>query len=222
MPRRRLLQKLRPLRHPPARNLNKRQRAGCLRVPRAPRCSIRERSPLQPTRRTSRPRAFAKFVVLLTFVLIFVGGHTRLPVQAKRLAVEQRTTESDGWWTNVMSGWNWTPTPAGIVAACVLFCSAGCGASAHSCRRISGSRRWCARGVLAQAVLGGLRVVLDPQASRPRHPQPPRFSASFTVAPRRSNSACWWPLAAVLSPAWMRIGANARLTRIDSDGLRAL
>ena len=80
------------------------------------------------------------------------------------------------------------------------------------------SVRWLAfaafLGVLAQAILGGLRVTIESSG----HPNSATTLRVMHGCVAQIELCLLVALAAVLSPAWMKISANTRLTRISRFG----
>ncbi len=213
---------------------------------------------------------FAKLVVLMTFVLIFVGGHTTTSGAGMAFAdwpLSDNSVNPTGWWTNFMQrlehshrltaetvgllvgilcAWVWrakwaVPTALGV--SVVLAVSAhfagqprpmiahiGLWSAAvvftlmilarlsrvdHVC---SGRIRWLAfvafLGVLAQAILGGLRVTIESGGDadtatifRVVHGCFAQFELCLLVI-----------IAAMLSPAWTGIAANRQMRAVHRIG----
>jgi heme a synthase len=234
------------------------------------------RCPTLNVQRSNPPAAtrglalFAKLVVLLTFALIFVGGHTTTAGAGMAFPdwpLSSGSVNPDGWWENLMQrlehghrltaetvglligvlcAWvwrsRWSLPIAAAVSVTVALAARFSGADRQVVAHIGlwgsaitfaliilwradrgeqarpASVRWLAfaafLGVLAQAILGGLRVTIessgDPHtatALRVIHGCVAQIELCLLVA-----------LAAVLSPAWMKISANARLTRVSRFG----
>jgi cytochrome c oxidase assembly protein subunit 15 len=163
---------------------------------------------------------FAKLVVLLTFLPIFVGAHTTTAGAGMAFPdwpLSNGSLNPTGWWTNLMMrlehGHRLT---AGVVASCVVVLFVWSWLERRRVPRGTVALALAALvGVLAQAVLGGLRVIWIRRESRRRHPPRPPSFASFTVAWRRSNSACLVALAAIVSS---RTNAPRRKSRAPSRG----
>lgn len=217
---------------------------------------------------------FAKLIVALTFLLIFIGGHTTTSGAGMAFPdwpLSHGSVNPNGWWNDLMMrlehGHRWTAGPTGLLigALCawvwrskwgvpvalgaavvasilvkvaggsmVTMALTGIGISAvtfgfmlaASARRDSRPRpaavRWVAfaafLGVCAQAVLGGLRVVLDPQGVaatttatattfRVLHGSFAQMELCLVVA-----------LAAMLSPMWRRLPSRPALRGVAQLG----
>jgi len=166
---------------------------------------------------------YAKLVVLLTFVLIFIGGHTTTSGAGMAFAdwpLSNGSLNPDGWWQNFMMrlehGHRLT---AGLVATLVaiqffwvLWKRRALPEKAFSLAL------WALVGVLAQAVLGGLRVILDPQGIAPA-------GSGVATTFRVLHGCCAQvelcllvALAALLSPAWRRLAPQPAWQRIGRFG----
>jgi cytochrome c oxidase assembly protein subunit 15 len=153
---------------------------------------------------------YAKLVVFLTFVLIFIGAHTTTSGAGMAFAdwpLSHGSLNPEGWWQNFMMrlehGHRLT---AGLVATFVTIQFFWV---LWKRRSLPGKAfplaLWALAGVLAQAVLGGLRVVLDPKGIAPT------VSGIATVF-RVLHGCCAQAelcllvaLAALVSPAWRRL-----------------
>ena len=170
---------------------------------------------------------FAKLVVAMTFVLIFIGGHTTTAGAGMAFPdwpLSNGSLNPTGWLTDflmflehshrltagivatmvaVLFAWVWrrradVPSGAFLLAGIALF------------------------GVFAQAVLGGLRVILDPQG----------VAATTTVIATtfRVLHGCvaqvelclLVALAALLSPAWNQIRFSEKLGGVAKLGRVAI
>ena len=166
---------------------------------------------------------FAKLVVAITFLLVFVGGHTTTSGAGMAFPdwpLSNGSLNPNGWLTNffmflehshrltaglvgimvaVMFGWVWlrrdSLKPGAFpLAGLALF------------------------GVVAQAVLGGLRVILDPQGIA--------ATTAATATTFRVLHGCvaqielclLVALAALLSPAWDRVRTSEKLSGIAKLG----
>lgn len=160
---------------------------------------------------------FAKLVVLAAFWLIFTGGHTTTAGAGMAFPdwpLSNGSLNPDGWLTNFFMllehGHRLT---AGVVAALVTVLFVWVlRVRSRLPRAAFGLALAAVIGVFAQAALGGLRVVLDPQGVAP---------TSHTIATTfRVLHGCFAQaelcllvaLAAMLSPVWKQITVpqNAR------------
>ena len=166
---------------------------------------------------------FAKLVVAATFALIFIGGHTTTSGAGMAFPdwpLSNGSLNPDGWWTNFMMrlehGHRLT---AGLVATSVAVLLGCVWVARDRVPRGALAVATCALlGVLAQAVLGGLRVIFDPQGTAAVN------STTATVF-RVLHGCCAQielcllvALAAMLSPAWRRISANPALAGVRGLG----
>jgi cytochrome c oxidase assembly protein subunit 15 len=166
---------------------------------------------------------FAKLVVLLTFVPIFVGAHTTTSGAGMAFPdwpLSNGSLNPAGWWTNLMMrlehGHRLT---AGLVASCVTILFVWSWIERRRVPRGTIALSFAAFiGVLAQAVLGGLRVILDPQGIA---------AATSTIATvfrilhgcvAQIELCLLVALAAIVSPTWMRLVANPALGRVRRLG----
>ena len=166
---------------------------------------------------------FAKVIVVATFALIFIGGHTTTSGAGMAFPdwpLSHGSLNPDGWWENFMMrlehGHRLT---AGAVASLVTVLFVWV---ARVRRSLPASAFWLALwaliGVLAQALLGGLRVVLDPQGIAASSEQ---VATTFRVLHgcfAQIELCLVVALAAVLSPVWPRICTTARSLKIARLG----
>ena len=217
---------------------------------------------------------FAKLVVALTFLLIFIGGHTTTAGAGMAFPdwpLSHGSVNPNGWWNDMMMrlehGHRWTAGPTGLLigalcawvwrskwavpvalgvgvfaggfvkaagGATVAVALVGIASSATtfavmllgSARRDPAPRaaaiRWVALaaflGVCAQAVLGGLRVVLDPQGVA--------ATTAATATTFRIIHGCFAQLelcfvvalAAMLSPVWRGLPLRPELRSVARLG----
>lgn len=188
------------------------------------------RRPVNARRSTPPPASpglalFSKLVVAMTFVLIFIGGHTTTAGAGMAFPdwpLSNGSLNPAGWLTNFLMFLEHSHRlTAGLVAAMVAVLFAWIFWKRESV--IQGAlplAGFALLGVLAQAVLGGLRVILDPQGTaattsgiattfRVLHGCAAQVELCLVVA-----------LAALLSPAWgstqssQKMSSVARLGRI--------
>jgi cytochrome c oxidase assembly protein subunit 15 len=166
---------------------------------------------------------FAKLVVCATFVLIFIGGHTTTSGAGMAFAdwpLSNGSLNPQGWWQNFMMrlehGHRLTAGTV-LTLVCILF------------GWVLSQRRSLPRpavplaiavlvGVFSQAILGGLRVILDTHGILP---------TTDTVATTfRVLHGCFAQielclvvsLAAVLSPVWPQLTAQPTFPKIARLG----
>ena len=168
---------------------------------------------------------FAKLVVLMTFVLIFIGGHTTTSGAGMAFPdwpLSNGSLNPNGWLTNFLMFLEHSHRlTAGLVATMVAVLFAWVWVRRTSVPKGAFALAGFALlGVLAQAVLGGLRVILDPAGIA--------ATTSATATTFRVLHGCVAQielclvvcLAAVLSPVWneikvsTNIGSLAKLGRI--------
>jgi cytochrome c oxidase assembly protein subunit 15 len=153
---------------------------------------------------------YAKFVVFLTFVLIFIGGHTTTSGAGMAFAdwpLSNGSLNPAGWWQNFMMrlehGHRLT---AGLVAILVIGLFISVLVQRRSLPRPAFPLAlWSVVGVLSQAVLGGLRVILDPQGIAATTST---IATTFRVlhgCAAQIELCLLVALAAVLSPVWPRL-----------------
>ena len=153
---------------------------------------------------------YAKVVVFLTFVLIFIGGHTTTSGAGMAFAdwpLSRGSLNPEGWWGNFMMrlehGHRLT---AGLVATLVTI----------QFLWVFWKRRdlpgkafplalWAFVGVLTQAVLGGLRVVLDPEGIAPAASGVATVFRVLHGCCAQAELCLLVALAALLSTAWRRL-----------------
>jgi len=162
---------------------------------------------------------FAKLVVIATFVLIFIGGHTTTSGAGMAFAdwpLSNGSLNPEGWWQDFMMrlehGHRLT---AGLVTALVSLLFVWVWLLRATLPRPAFPLAvWAILGVFAQAILGGLRVILDPQGIaattgaiattfRVLHGCFAQIELCLVVA-----------LAAVLSPVWLALVARPSFVKI--------
>jgi cytochrome c oxidase assembly protein subunit 15 len=166
---------------------------------------------------------YSKLVVLATFALIFIGGHTTTSGAGMAFPdwpLSHGSLNPDGWWTNLMMRLEHGHRLTAILVAelvAVLFIWV-----ARVRRSVPNAAFWLALwalvGVLAQAVLGGLRVVLDPQGIAASSAE---IATTFRVLHgcfAQVELCLVVALAAVLSPHWSQITAPAGAGKIARLG----
>ena len=159
---------------------------------------------------------FAKLVVLLTFALIFVGGHTTTSGAGMAFPdwpLSNGSLNPDGWWTNLMMrlehGHRLT---AGLVASCVLALFIWSWLERRRVPRGTVALALAALiGVLGQAVLGGLRVILDPQGIAATTSNTATIFRVLHGCAAQIELCLLVALAAIVSPVRMRLAANPAL-----------
>jgi cytochrome c oxidase assembly protein subunit 15 len=153
---------------------------------------------------------YAKLVVFLTFVLIFIGAHTTTSGAGMAFAdwpLSHGSLNPEGWWQNFMMrlehGHRLT---AGLVATLVtlqffwvLWKRRALPGKAFSLAL------WALVGVLAQAVLGGLRVVLDLKGIAPAASGVATVFRVLHGCCAQAELCILVTLAAVLSPVWRQL-----------------
>lgn len=153
---------------------------------------------------------YAKLVVLAAFWLIFTGGHTTTAGAGMAFPdwpLSNGSLNPDGWLTNFFMllehGHRLT---AGLVLTLVLGQFIWVARVRRTLPRGAFALAlWALIGVLAQAVLGGLRVILDPQGIAASSAQ---IATTFRVLHgcfAQVELCLVVALAALLSPAWLRI-----------------
>jgi cytochrome c oxidase assembly protein subunit 15 len=217
---------------------------------------------------------FAKIVVSLTFLLIFIGGHTTTSGAGMAFPdwpLSHGSLNPNGWWSDMMMrlehGHRWTAGPTGLLigilcawvwqskwavpvalgvavlvgslvkfagGAMVAVALSGIASSAiafavmlfaaqrRDLEPRAASVRWTAFaafvGVCAQAVLGGLRVILDPQGIA--------ATTTSTATTFRIIHGCFAQmelclvvaLAVMLSPVWRSLGSRLQLRSVARLG----
>ena len=156
---------------------------------------------------------YAKAVVVLTFVLILIGGHTTTSGAGMAFAdwpLSHGSLNPEGWWQNFMMrlehGHRLTAGLVATLVAILFFWVAWERATLP--RKAFWISLSALLGVVAQAVLGGLRVVLDPQGTAP--------AAGGVATVFRILHGCCAQLelcllvavAAMLSTVWSRLNAQ--------------
>lgn len=166
---------------------------------------------------------FAKLVVGATFVLIFIGGLTTTSGAGMAFAdwpLSNGSLNPAGWWQNFMMrlehGHRLT---AGLVMTLVLIQFFWVLARRRELPRAAfGLSIGALIGVFSQAILGGLRVILDPQGIA---------ATTSTIATTfRVLHGCFAQielclvvsLAAVLSPAWAQIAVQPSFRKVARLG----
>ena len=190
------------------------------------------RRPVNASRSTPPPASpglalFAKLVVAMTFLLIFVGGHTTTAGAGMAFPdwpLSNGSLNPTGWLTNFFMFLEHSHRlTAGLVATMVAVMFAWVLWKRESL--VQGAlplAGFALVGVLAQALLGGLRVILDPQGVA--------ATTSATATTFRVLHGCvaqielclLVALAALLSPAWNQIRTSQRLSGIAKLGRIAI
>jgi heme a synthase len=153
------------------------------------------------------------------FWLIFTGGHTTTSGAGMAFPdwpLSNGSLNPDGWLTNFFMflehGHRLT---AGLVATMVAVLFGWVLVQRHALPRAAfWLALWALVGVLAQAVLGGLRVILDPQGIA-------ATTSAIATTFRVLHGCCAQielalvvSLAAVLSPVWPRLAAQPNFRKI--------
>ena len=170
---------------------------------------------------------FAKLVVVMTFVLLFIGGHTTTAGAGMAFPdwpLSNGSLNPTGWLTNFFMFLEHSHRlTAGLVATmvAVLFAWVWLRRDRLPDRAfpLAGLALF---GVLAQAVLGGLRVILDPQGVA--------ATTSATATTFRVLHGCAAQvelclvvaLAALLSSTWEKIQSSQGLSGIGKLGRLAI
>ncbi|MEP6672606.1 MAG: COX15/CtaA family protein [Chthoniobacter sp.] len=166
---------------------------------------------------------FAKLVVCATFVLIFIGGYTTTSGAGMAFAdwpLSNGSLNPAGWWQNFMMrlehGHRLT---AGTVMTLVIVLFVWTLLRRRFLPRAAVPLAACALvGVFSQAILGGLRVILDPQGIA---------ATTSTIATTfRVLHGCFAQielclvvsLAAVLSPVWPQLVAQPTFRKVARLG----
>jgi cytochrome c oxidase assembly protein subunit 15 len=164
----------------------------------------------QPSPESPWLARYAKLVVCATFALIFIGGHTTTSGAGMAFAdwpLSNGSLNPEGWWTNFMMrlehGHRLT---AGTVMMLVIGLLVWTITRRRSLPKAAVPlASWALVGVFSQAILGGLRVILDPQGIE---------ATNTTIATTfRILHGCFAQIelclvvacAAVLSPIWPRL-----------------
>jgi len=176
---------------------------------------------------TTTPNAwlarFAKLVVCVTFVLVFIGGYTTTSGAGMAFAdwpLSNGSLNPAGWWENFMMrlehGHRLT---AGLVMILVLIQLFWVLSRRRQLPRVAVPLAvWAFVGVLSQALLGGLRVILDPKGIE---------ATTTTIATTfRILHGCFAQievclvvsLAAVLSPVWSQIVVTPAFRKVAPLG----
>ena len=170
---------------------------------------------------------FAKLVVLMTFVLIFIGGHTTTAGAGMAFPdwpLSNGSLNPTGWLTNFLMFLEHSHRlTAGLVAAMVAVLFGWVWRKRESLPQGSSMLAGCALlGILVQALLGGLRVILDPQGTaattstiattfRVLHGCAAQIELCLVVA-----------LAALVSPVWGKIQSSQKMGGIAKLGRIAI
>ena len=213
---------------------------------------------------------FAKLVVLATFALIFIGGHTTTAGAGMAFPdwpLSHDSVNPAGWWENLMErlehghrltaeavgllvgilcAWCWRATWAlpiavgvsivlaaaaqlsgqpramiahvGLWSAAVTFAVMILARAGRADHTVSAGVRWLAfvafLGVLVQAVLGGLRVTIEAGGDA-------NTATIFRIVHgcfAQLELALLVVIAAMLSPVWPRIAANAQMRLVRGVG----
>ncbi len=166
---------------------------------------------------------YAKLVVLATFVLIFIGGQTTTSGAGMAFSgwpLSNGSLNPAGWWSNSMMrlehGHRLT---AGLVTTLILILFFWVLRRRSALPRAAfGLALGAVIGVFAQALLGGLRVILDPQGTA---------ATNSTIATifRVLHGCCAQvelcvvvSLAAVLSPVWLQIVVQPSFRKVARLG----
>ena len=164
----------------------------------------------QPSSQSPWLARYAKLVVCATFALIFIGGHTTTSGAGMAFAdwpLSNGSLNPQGWWTNFMMrlehGHRLT---AGTVMMLVIGLLVWTIMRRRSLPKAAVPlATWALVGVFSQAILGGLRVILDPQGIE---------ATNTTIATTfRILHGCFAQIelclvvacAAVLSPIWPQL-----------------
>jgi cytochrome c oxidase assembly protein subunit 15 len=162
---------------------------------------------------------YAKLVVVATFALIFIGGHTTTSGAGMAFAdwpLSNGSLNPPGWWQNFMMrlehGHRLT---AGTVMTLVIVLFVWTLVRRRTLPPASvGLASAALLGVFSQAILGGLRVILDPQGIA---------ATTSTIATTfRVLHGCFAQielclvvaLAAVLSPVWPRLVTQPKFRKV--------
>jgi heme a synthase len=162
---------------------------------------------------------YAKLVVCATFALIFIGGHTTTSGAGMAFAdwpLSNGSLNPQGWWQNFMMrlehGHRLT---AGTVMMLVIMLFVWTLLRRWTLPRASvGLAAAALVGVFSQAILGGLRVILDPQGIA--------ATTGAIATTFRVLHGCFAQvelclvvaLAAVLSPVWPRLVTQPRFRKV--------
>ncbi len=170
---------------------------------------------------------FAKLVVVMTFALIFLGGHTTTAGAGMAFPdwpLSNGSLNPTGWLTNFFMFLEHSHRlTAGLVATMVAVLFAWILVKRNSVIQGALPLAGCAlAGVFAQAVLGGLRVILDPQGIA--------ATTSNTATTFRVLHGCvaqielclLVALAALLSPVWNQIRTSPKMSGIAKLGRIAI
>ena len=190
------------------------------------------RRPVNARRSTPPPASpglalFAKLVVAMTFVLIFIGGHTTTSGAGMAFPdwpLSNGSLNPTGWLTNFFMFLEHSHRlTAGLVATMVAVLYAWIFWKRESV--IQGALPLAGialAGVLAQAVLGGLRVILDPQGTAATTSN---IATTFRVlhgCVAQIELCLVVALAALLSPAWDEIRTSEKMRGIAKLGCIAI
>jgi cytochrome c oxidase assembly protein subunit 15 len=166
---------------------------------------------------------FAKLVVLLTFLPIFVGAHTTTAGAGMAFPdwpLSNGSLNPAGWWTNLMMrlehGHRLT---AGVVASCVVVLFVWSWLERRRVPRGTIALALAALvGILTQAVLGGLRVILDPQGIAATTSNTAMVFRVLHGCVAQVELCLLVAFAALVSPVRMRLVANPALRRVGRLG----
>lgn len=173
----------------------------------------------QPTAATPWLARYAKLVVVAAFWLIFTGGHTTTAGAGMAFPdwpLSNGSLNPEGWLTDFFMllehGHRLT---AGLVATLVAVLFGWVAVKRRDLPRAAfWLALWALVGVLSQAVLGGLRVILDPQGIAATTSA---IATTFRVLHgcfAQVELAIVVALAAVLSPVWARLTAQPAFGKI--------
>jgi cytochrome c oxidase assembly protein subunit 15 len=170
---------------------------------------------------------FAKLVVALTFVLIFIGGHTTTSGAGMAFPdwpLSNGSLNPDGWLTNffmflehshrLTAGLVATMVTVLLVWVCVRRATLPRGSVALAVAGLL--------GVLAQAVLGGLRVIFDPQGIAAVNSATATTFRVLHGCVAQLDLCVLVALAALLSPVWARIVPSEKLSGLAKLGRVAI
>ncbi len=150
---------------------------------------------------------YAKLVVFAAFWLLFTGGHTTTSGAGMAFPdwpLSHGSLNPAGWWTDTMMllehGHRLT---AGLVATMIAVLFFWVRAVREKLPPgVAALALWALIGVLSQAVLGGLRVVLDPQGIAPTTSAIATTFRVFHGCVAQVELCLLVALAAKLSPVW--------------------
>jgi len=177
----------------------------------------------QPTSANLWLARFARLVVAVTFVLVFIGGHTTTSGAGMAFPgwpLSNGSLNPEGWWQNSMMrlehGHRLT---AGLVTILIVALFVWiCLRRAMLPRAAFGLGLAALIGVFSQAILGGLRVILDPQGTA-------ATTSAIATTFRILHGCCAQielclvvALAAVLSPVWTQLVVQPSFRKVARLG----